>query len=94
MDAYLAEAGISSEKKTPLFRSVDKKKQLTENPLSRNDVLRMIKRRAKAAGLPYSTCCHIPFGRQGSPPTPRTAGRSKTPSQSRFVRGSRVLLTA
>jgi integrase/recombinase XerD len=23
-----------------------------------NDVLRMIKRRAKAAGLPYSTCCH------------------------------------
>ena len=37
---------------------MDKKKQLTENPLSRNDVLRMIKRRAKAAGLPYSTCCH------------------------------------
>ena len=23
-----------------------------------NDVLRMIKRRAKAASLPYSTCCH------------------------------------
>ena len=58
MDAYLEASGISGEKKTPLFRSVDKKKQLTENPLSRNDVLRMIKRRAKAAGLPYSTCCH------------------------------------
>ena len=25
--------------------------------MNRNDVLRMIKRRAKAAGLPYSTCC-------------------------------------
>ena len=24
----------------------------------RSDVLYMIKRRAKAAGLPYSTCCH------------------------------------
>jgi integrase/recombinase XerD len=23
-----------------------------------NDMLRMIKRRAKQAGLPYSTCCH------------------------------------
>ena len=50
-------SGIATEKKTPLFRSVDKKKQLTENPMNRNDVLRMIKRRAKAAGLPYSTCC-------------------------------------
>ena len=58
MDAYLVEAGISSEKKTPLFRSVDKRKRLTENPMNRNDVLRMIKRRAKQAGLPYSTCCH------------------------------------
>ncbi len=58
MDAYLAEAGIAGEKKTPLFRSVNKSRKLTENPLSRNDVLRMIKRRAKAAGLPYSTCCH------------------------------------
>ena len=50
-------SGIATEKKTPLFRSVDKKKQLTENPMNRNDVLRMIKRCAKAAGLPYSTCC-------------------------------------
>ena len=58
MDAYLVAAGIAGEKKTPLFRSVDKKKQLTENLLSRNDVLRMIKRRAKSAGLPYATCCH------------------------------------
>jgi integrase len=26
--------------------------------MTRVDVLRMIKRRAAAAGLPYSTCCH------------------------------------
>jgi integrase/recombinase XerD len=26
--------------------------------MSRVDVFRMIKRRAVAAGLPYSTCCH------------------------------------
>ena len=58
MDAYLEAAGIAGDKKTPLFRSVDKSRKLTENPMNRNDVLRMIKRRAKAAGLPYSTCCH------------------------------------
>ena len=26
--------------------------------MARSDVLVMIKRRAEAAGLPYSTCCH------------------------------------
>ena len=26
--------------------------------MAREDVLAMIKRRAKAAALPYSTCCH------------------------------------
>ena len=27
-------------------------------PMTRFDVFHMIKRRAKAAALPYSTCCH------------------------------------
>lgn len=58
MDAYIEAADIAGEKKTPLFRSVDKSRKLTERPMDRNDVLRMIKRRAKQAGLPYSTCCH------------------------------------
>ena len=31
---------------------------LTTSPITRSDVLYMIKRRAKAASLPYSTCCH------------------------------------
>jgi site-specific recombinase XerD len=58
LDAYLAAAGIAAEKKGPLFRSVDKHRTLTVNPVSRVDVLRMIKRRAADAGLPSSTCCH------------------------------------
>jgi integrase len=37
---------------------VDKHRCLTLNPMTRVDVFRMIKRRAKDAGLPYSTCCH------------------------------------
>jgi integrase/recombinase XerD len=58
LDAYLEAAGIRGEKKTPLFRSINRYRKLTANPLARNDVLQMIKRRAKAAGLPDSTCCH------------------------------------
>jgi integrase/recombinase XerD len=59
LDGYLQAAGIGNEKKSFLFRSVDKtRRRLTENPMNRVDVLRMIKRRAAAAGLPYSTCCH------------------------------------
>lgn len=58
MDAYLAAAAIANQKKEPLFRSVDKHRNLTVNPITRTDALRMIKRRALAAGLPSSTCCH------------------------------------
>jgi site-specific recombinase XerD len=57
-DEYLQAADIGQDKKTPLFRSVDKRRRLTENPITRTDVLRMIKRRAEDAGLPSSTCCH------------------------------------
>jgi integrase/recombinase XerD len=58
LDEYLAAAGIRDDKKTPLFRSVDKHRKLTANPMTRTDVLRMVKRRALEAGLPSSTCCH------------------------------------
>ena len=58
LDAYLDAAGIRDEKKSPLFRSVDHQRKITENPMTRTDVLRMVKRRALAAGLPSSTCCH------------------------------------
>jgi integrase len=58
LDAYLAGAGIRDEKKSPLFRSLDRQKKITGNSMTRTDVLRMVKRRAQGAGLPSSTCCH------------------------------------
>ena len=58
LDAYLDAAGIRDEKKSPLFRSVDNRRNITANPMTRTDVLRMVKRRAPGAGLPSSTCCH------------------------------------
>jgi integrase/recombinase XerD len=58
LDAYLDASGIRDEKKSPLFRSVDKHKKITMNAMTRTDVLRMVKRRALEAGLPSSTCCH------------------------------------
>src|SRR5216683_3187149 len=58
LDAWIAAAGIGDDKKGPLFRSFKKGDKLTGNPMIRSDVLYMIKRRAKGAALPYSTCCH------------------------------------
>lgn len=58
LDAYLERAGIRDEKTGPLFRSVNKRRQLTLLPMTRVDVFRMIKRRSAAASLPSSTCCH------------------------------------
>src|SRR3981189_150399 len=39
LDAYLDAVGIWDDKKSPLFRSVDRTKNITENPLARTDVL-------------------------------------------------------
>jgi site-specific recombinase XerD len=58
LDAYLEAAGISSQKKSPLFRTINKYRRLTDSPMYRSDVLRMIKRRAEGSGLPATTCCH------------------------------------
>jgi site-specific recombinase XerD len=58
LDAYLEAADISSQKKRPLFRTINKYRRLTDSPMYRSDVLRMIKRRAEGAGLPATTCCH------------------------------------
>ena len=58
LDTYIEAAGIDAHKKLPLFRSVDRHRRLTDRPMHRLDVLRMIKRRARAAGLPVTTCCH------------------------------------
>lgn len=58
LDAYLKTAQISDEKKSPLFRTIDRSGRITERRLSRNDALRMVKRRAAAAGLSPKTSCH------------------------------------
>jgi len=58
MDAYLAAARTAPDRKGPLFRSLDRQRRLTERRLHRLEVLAMIKRRARQAGLPETTCCH------------------------------------
>ena len=58
LDDYLELAGLD-EAKAPLFQSVDPAgRRLTGRALARRLVLAMIKRRAAAAELPVSTCCH------------------------------------
>jgi integrase/recombinase XerD len=59
IDAYLDAAGIREERKTPLFRtSVGRTRTLTERGMTPSDVLYMVKRRARAAGLSPAVCCH------------------------------------
>ena len=58
LDAYVEVGGID-EPKAALFQTVDPAgRRLTGRALERRLVLAMIKRRAAAAGLPPSTCCH------------------------------------
>jgi site-specific recombinase XerD len=58
MHAYMATAGIVPDKQGLLFRSLTRQGGLTDRRLTRRDVLAMIKRRARKAGLPENTCCH------------------------------------
>lgn len=59
LDAYLVAAGIEAAKASPLFRStVGRTRKLTENGMTRSDVLRMVKRRALDAAISISACCH------------------------------------
>lgn len=58
LDDYLAAATMSSGARLPLFRTLGRDQQLTDNRMHRTDALRMIKRRAEGAGLPPDTCCH------------------------------------
>lgn len=58
LDAYLASAPAAFlDKRSAIFRTMPGLR-LTATPLTRNDALRMVKRRAKAAGIPASACCH------------------------------------
>ena len=57
VEAYVAAGGLE-DARAPLFQSVDRAGRLSGRPLGRRAVLTMIKRRAVAAGLPATTCCH------------------------------------
>jgi integrase len=58
LDAYLCAAAIERDAKGPLFRTADKARRLTCRAMTENAVLRMVKRRARFARLPDTTCCH------------------------------------
>jgi site-specific recombinase XerD len=58
LDAYLGVLAESTNRKLPLFRSLDRHRQLTDRRIDRREVLAMVKRRAIAAGIPPHICCH------------------------------------
>jgi integrase/recombinase XerD len=59
LDTYIQAMSSSSETKEPLFRTANRRSGLLSgHRLTRNDALRMIKRRAARIGLPRNTCCH------------------------------------
>ena len=58
LDAYIEATGIAAEPRSFLFRSIRGGVRLSDRPLSRTDVLRMIKRRAREHRPPPPTCNH------------------------------------
>ena len=61
MAEYISRAGLAGHPKSPLFRSAGPWRgidQLTSRPLGSVNALAMIKRRAKAVGLPPQICAH------------------------------------
>ena len=60
VDAYLEAAELAEDRKGPLFRScaVGRQDRLEDRAMSRATALRMIKRRARQAGLPAEICAH------------------------------------
>jgi site-specific recombinase XerD len=58
LDAYLAVASLDVPSKAPLFRTIGREGKLTSQRMHRTDALRMVKRRAAAAGLSTRVCNH------------------------------------
>ena len=58
--AYIeaGQLGEDSDRKAPLFRTLDRHRQLTQTRIDPNDVLRMIKRYARRAWLSERIGCH------------------------------------
>ena len=58
LNAWIAAAESAETNKGRCLEVMARGNRLGERAMSRFDVLHMIKRRAEAAALPYSTCCH------------------------------------
>ena len=60
VDAYLEAARINEDRRGPLFRSCEpgRRDALQERGMSRLSAFKMIKRRARRAGLPAEICAH------------------------------------
>jgi site-specific recombinase XerD len=59
VDAYITAAAIAEDKKGPLFRTTYRRtRQLTESRMSQPDIWRMVRRRAKDAGIATPIGCH------------------------------------
>jgi integrase len=58
INLYLRMTGPAGDKGIPLFRTCGRNDELSDRPMSRIDVCRMIKRRARNIGLDIDPCCH------------------------------------
>ena len=56
--AYLEAGNLHSEKDMPVFRTLDRKRNLTENRLLRQDAWGIVKRRCRQAGLGHAFSSH------------------------------------
>jgi len=66
LDAYLkASVGESPSPELPIFRTFDRRLQLSETAMNRHDALAMVKRRAKKAGLHWEKVCNHSFRATG-----------------------------
>lgn len=65
LDAYLEAAGIAEDTGSPIFRSFNRQRELTERALDRREALAMVKRRARKAGLHWQRLCNHSFRATG-----------------------------
>lgn len=56
--AYMDAGNLHGQRNMPLFRTLDRKRNLTENRMYRQDAFDMVRRRARAAGVGSHICNH------------------------------------
>jgi integrase/recombinase XerD len=58
LDAYVGAARIRDDQAGPLFRTLDRHRQLSDRRLDANDALRTVKKYARGLSLPVGVCNH------------------------------------